>query len=133
MFDYDQVSFSFSQNNTQANSGILGTGTGFWNFWGASHDDVNGPSRLYQLGISSDPGPRASGGNLSDKYSQKNNISIKTRRPLWEGANVDINWDLGWGYNKSTTLQVDEVTRAVTISSPSATGGSTIAHMFLCI
>jgi cell surface protein SprA len=122
LFDYDQISFNFSQNNSQASSGLKSFGTGFWNFWGPHQDDINGPSRLYQFGFTSDPGPRASGGQLSDKFSQKNNFTIKTRRPLWKGANLDVNWDLGWGYNKSTSLEVDSLTGAITIINTTASG-----------
>lgn len=131
LFDYNQVSFTFSQSNTQGNSGILTSGTGFWNFWGASQQGINGPSRLYQIGLSSDPGPRASGGQLSDKYSQKNNFTIKTRRPLWTGANLDVNWDLGWGINKSTSLQVNDITGDIEIINTSATGNLNRSFMTL--
>ena len=131
LFDYDQVSFNFSQSNTQTNSGILSYGTGFWNFWGTAQSDVNGPSRLYQIGLSNDPGPRAFGGQLSDKISQKNDISIKTRRPLWEGANIDINWDIGWGYNKSISFEVDEFTGERIITNTSANG--TLDKSFLSL
>ncbi|MBU0472533.1 MAG: cell surface protein SprA [Bacteroidetes bacterium] len=123
LFDFDQMVFNFSQNNTQGNSGIVAEGTGFWNFWGSANNDINGPSRLYQFGLSNNPGPRAAGGKLDDKFSQKNDFSIKTRRPLWEGANVDINWDIGWGYNKSISFEVvDEYTGELLISDPLVSG-----------
>ncbi len=122
LFDYDQISFNFSQSNTQGNSGLKGTGTGFWNFWGATQEDINGTSRLYQIGLSRDPGPRAMGGTLSDKFSQKNKISMKTRRPLWSGANIDINWDLGWGMNKSTTLHIDSTNGEAIITNVTSSG-----------
>nr|MDA3861033.1 cell surface protein SprA [Melioribacteraceae bacterium] len=122
LFDYDQVSFNFSQNNTQGNSGLLATATGFGNFWGATQDDDIGPSRLYQLGLTSDVGPRAKGGTLSDKFSQKNKFTIKTRRPLWKGANVDVNWNIGWGYNKSVSLYVDSLSGEHIITNTTASG-----------
>ncbi len=122
LFDYDQITLNFSQNNTQGNSGLSGTGTGFWNFWGTSEESINGPGRLYQLGLDRDPGPRATGGSLSDKFSQKNKFTIKTRRPLWKGANIDINWDLGWGMNKSTTLHVDSLTGEAIITNVTSSG-----------
>lgn len=133
LFDYEQISLNFSQNNSQGNSGILAEGTGFWNFWGTAQEDINGPSRLYQLGLSKDPGQRAIsiGAQLSDKSSQKNEISIKTRRPLWEGANVDINWDIGWGNNKSVSLKFDEFTGEYIVSNTSASG--TIDKSFMSL
>ena len=122
LFDYDQISFNFSQSNTQGNSGLKGTGTGFWNFWGATQEDINGPGRLYQIGLTRDPGPRAMGGTLSDKFSQKNKVTIKTRRPLWSGANIDVNWDLGWGMNKSTTLYIDSTNGEAMITNVTSSG-----------
>ncbi len=131
LFDYDNISFNFSQNNTNGNSGLRATGSGFYNFWGAAQDETNGPNRLYQIGLSSDPGPRALGGTLTDKYSQKNNFTIKTKRPLWKGANIDINWALGWGYNESVSLQIDSLTGLQTITNKTATGN--IDRTFLTI
>ncbi len=122
LFDYDNFSFNFSQNNTNGNSGLLATGSGFYNFWGPAHDDMNGPSRMYQIGLSSDPGLRAIGGTLSNKFSQKNSFTIKTKRPLWKGASIDVNWALGWGYNESVSLQIDEVTGEHIITNTTATG-----------
>jgi cell surface protein SprA len=131
LFDYDQISFSFSQNNQQGNSGLLSTGNGFWNFWGATQDEINGPSRLYQIGLSSDPGLRVSGGTLSDKYSQKNKFTIKTRKPLWKGANLDINWDVGWSYNKSVSVEVDSSTGEYFYKNPTASGNLDRSFMTL--
>ncbi|MCF6270970.1 MAG: cell surface protein SprA [Melioribacteraceae bacterium] len=122
LFDYENISFNFSQNNANGNSGLRGTGSGFFNFWGVEQDEINGPNRLYQLGLSSDPGPRALGGTLTNKFSQKNNFTIKTKRPLWKGATLDINWSLGWGYNESVSLQVDSLTGYQTITNKTASG-----------
>jgi len=106
-FDYDQFSINFSQQNTVANSGLKSEGTGLSNFWGFNQSDRSGPGRLYQLGLSHDPGARAPNGNLSDNFSQKNSIDFKTSRPLWEGAQIDLNWKVDWGINKTSTIQTD--------------------------
>jgi len=130
-FDFDQFSFNFSQNNSAGHSGMRYFSTGFWNFWGASQDPMNGPSRLYQLGLSTDPGPRAFGGTLSNKFSQKNNFTIKTSRPLWEGATLDVNWNVGWGYNESISMYVDSLTGEQIITNRYVTGNINRSFMAL--
>ncbi|MDP3682406.1 MAG: hypothetical protein Q8S01_00595, partial [Ignavibacteria bacterium] len=52
-------------------------------------------------------GSRAASANLTDVYSQRNSIDLKTSRPLWEGARIDLNWKTGWSINKSTSLRSD--------------------------
>ncbi len=108
-FDYDNFTFNFSNDNSLSKSGIASKGTGFGNFWGFVQNDKNGPSRAFQLGFSSDVGPRAfkQGTNLSDVFTEKNNFDFKTARPLWEGAKLDITWTVGWSQNKNTTLSED--------------------------
>ncbi len=108
LFDYEQININFSQSNSKSGSGLSAKGTGFTNFWGVNQNENNGPSRLFMLGFSYDVGKRAPNGNLSDNFSQKNNMDLKTSRPLWEGASIDINWKLGWGINKTTRLHTDE-------------------------
>jgi hypothetical protein len=131
IFDFDRVTISFSQTNTSQNNGVLG-GNGFANIFARvpflqSSLVENGPSLFYQLGLSSDPhgevelrtkdtfpfisgytipGPRAVG-QLADVYSQRNEAKLSTRRPLWEGASLDLNWSVGWQYNENTAFQFD--------------------------
>ncbi|MBI4417211.1 MAG: cell surface protein SprA, partial [Ignavibacteriales bacterium] len=133
-FDWDRLSISFNHSNTARNSGVLGN-TGFLNVFGRVpfiQESVpwHGPSLLYQLGLSSDPhgdvvigtrgsfpffggyskpGLRAPLGNLSDIYSQANNLSLRTSRSLWEGARLDLTWSLGWSYNLNRTIQTDSL------------------------
>ena len=107
-FDYDQIRFNFSQTNSFSSSGLAGEGTGFNNFWGFSENYAKGPTRAFMLGFSYDAGPRAPNGNLRDNFAQKNNFDFSTSRPLWEGAKIDINWKVGWGINKSTTIETDD-------------------------
>ena len=130
-FDYDQFAFNFSQNNSNGNSGMFSEGTGFGNFWGGVQDPFNGPSRLYQLGLSTDPGPRAIGGTLSNNFSQKNNFTIKTSRPLWEGADIDVNWNVGWGYNEVVSLYVDSLSGEQIITNRNKSGNINRSFMSL--
>jgi len=120
LFDYETISVNFSNDNSMGSSGIRGTGHGFSNFWGI-YNVNQGPSRLFMLGLKNDIGPRAANGNLSDNYSQRNSIDLKTARPLWEGARIDLNWKVGWSINKNTTLHSDAngVTSIQSISSNS--------------
>lgn len=111
-FDYDQISINFSQNSSFTGGGLSGEGTGFNNFWGAKQSPSKGPNRLFMLGLSNNIGPRAPFGNLSDVYTHKNDIDLKTSRPLWEGAQLDLTWKVGWGLNKNTTLQTDSLGNA---------------------
>lgn len=131
--DYENVSISFQQANRSVNSGVVGS-TGFRNFWGkfpfqgSSIED--GPSRLYQLGLISDPsgrlqyspsssfpfigwrtvrGRRAASASLNDQFSQSNSINLKTNRPLWTGATMDLTWKVGWQFNKNTSVLTDAV------------------------
>jgi cell surface protein SprA len=116
--------------------------------------DTNGggPSRLYQLGLVSDPsstlrwtgrfpffepiayrgpdgwvansiGLRAKNGRLTNDFSQKNDIALKTNRPLWEGASLEINWKVGWQYRKTTNLETDSIL-GLPIQGSTKSGGS---------
>lgn len=110
LFDYDNISVNFTNDNTVSKSGLKAKGTGFANFFGIFFNENAGPPRLFMLGLSGDVGPRVSAPNtnLSDNFSQRNNIDLKTSRPLWEGAKVEFNWKVGWSLNKSATLSVDQ-------------------------
>ncbi|MFH0733214.1 MAG: cell surface protein SprA [bacterium] len=120
--DYEQFTFQFNQTNSQAGNGIAGDGTGFNNFWGIKQRTNQGPSRIFMLGLSGDIGPRALGGNLTDNYSQSNTIDLKTSRPLWEGATIDIDWKVAWKVNKTTTLGYDEETGQLSVTNVNSTG-----------
>ena len=132
--EYENVSLSFTQTNRVANSGVVG-GPGFLNFWGRIpfiQQQVleYGPTRLYQLGIISDPsgrlrlasrssfpffgfdterGLRAANASLIDQYGQTNRITMRTNRALWEGASLDLNWSVGWTFNKNSTILTDSL------------------------
>ena len=149
-FDYDNVAFTFSQTNSSQVAGVRGE-TGFSTFWSSvpfgNPPDANaGPSRLYQLGLISDPNPSSGriafkssfpyvgiedysrglrapnpNGTYVDNYTQGNTFSIKTNRPLWDGARLDLSWDLKWSLNKNYQIRTD--TNGVqTIASVTTTG-----------
>jgi len=134
--DYDNVNITFTQQNQVQNSGVLGT-PGFVNFWGRvpflqEPDPRNGPSFLYQMGLISDPdgqltnfgprskfpffgwdvnpGPRANelGGNIVNTFRESNRLTFKTSRELWEGAHVDLNWNVGWTYSLTQNLSTTD-------------------------
>lgn len=129
-FDYENIQINFSNDNSLSGSGVRGNGTGLKNFFGFTYNVDEGPSRLFMLGLTNDIGPRAKNGNLTDNFSQKNNIDIKTSRPLWEGAKIDLNWKIGWSINKSTSLQSD-ADGFVSISNITSTGS--ISRSFLSL
>jgi len=129
-FDYDQIRVNFQQSTSKKGSGLKAAGAGFSNFWGFGFDNMNGPSRAFQLGLSQDLGPRAPNGNLSDNFSQKTSFDIKTSRPLWQGAQIDVNWKVSWGINKTTQLQTDSLGNA-TVTNIIST--STIDRSFLAL
>lgn len=129
-FDYETINLSFSNDNNLSSSGIYGEGSGLYNFWGIKTNIDNGPSRLFMLGLTKDAGPRARNGNLSDNYSQRNSLDMRTSRPLWEGAKIDLNWKVGWSVNKSTSLQSDSLGN-ISITNITSTG--TINRSFLTL
>jgi hypothetical protein len=133
LFDFEKFNISFTQSNSASNNGVYGSNGfanlfARVPFFQPSLIE-NGPSLFYQLGLMSDPngrlvlktkgafpfitgftvpGLRASDPNgavvsLTDNYSQNNNISVQTSRPLWDGATLDLNWKVGWSYNENTT------------------------------
>lgn len=109
-FDWDNFTFNFSNNNSLSKNGLKNLGTGFGNFWGIFYNASAGPSRLFMLGLNRDAGPRAnvSNTNLSDAFRESNSFDFKTSRPLWEGAKIDVTWNVGWGITKNTTFSIDE-------------------------
>jgi cell surface protein SprA len=107
LFDYENVNLNFTNSNSESKSGLQATGTGFDNFWGFKLNYSNGPSRLFMLGLNDDAGPRAANATLQDVFSEQNDLSFSTSRPLWQGATIDITWDINWTLNKNTSLQSD--------------------------
>jgi hypothetical protein len=130
LFDYENVNLSFSNSNSLSESGLRTTGTGFANFWGFKLDYQKGPSRLFMLGLNSDAGPRAVNASLQDAYSEQNDLSFSTSRPLWSGATINITWDVNWTLNKSTNLQSDNFGNT-SVTNISSTG--TISRSFFTL
>lgn len=124
IFDYDNITMDFSNDVSVSANGIRGFGNGFKNFWGLKQTDTEGPNRLFILGLNHDIGPRAANANLTDNYSERNNIDIKTSKPLWEGAKIDLSWKVGWSISKSTTMQSDNDGNLF-IQNLSSTGNTT--------
>ncbi len=148
--DYETIGITFTQTNQAGNSGVVGR-PGFVNFWGRvpffqDADPKYGPSRLYQLGLISDPhgrltnfrsrskfpffgwdvepGIRAANGVLQNTYRQTNRLSFKTSRALWEGARVDLNWNVGWSYNRSQSITTDSLGHIIERATQNSTSGS---------
>lgn len=148
--EYENVGISFAQTNASTVSGVRGeTGFGtFWTspIWSNPANADRGPSRLYQLGLVSDPNPSSGtlafrrtfpfvgidgyerglraanpNGTYTDNFTQSNTFSVRTNRPLWEGARIDLDWNLRWSSNKNTQLRTDSLGQA-TITSVTATG-----------
>lgn len=130
LFNYDQISANFTQTNSYSGGALRAEGTGFNNFWGYNQSDSKGPGRLFMLGLDNELGPRVLNSNYTDNFSQKNTIDFKTSRELWENANIDLNWNISWGINKSTKASIDSLGN-VTLSTPTATG--TLDRSFLSL
>ena len=121
LFDYDQIVVNYSQTNSFSGGGLAGSGTGFNNFWGINYSANKGPSREFMLGMSRNVGPRAPNGNITDNFSHKNKLDFRTSRELWEGAKLDVNWNVAWGLTKSTTISTDSLS-APSITNITSTG-----------
>jgi hypothetical protein len=148
LLDYDNINVTFTQTNNTQNSGVVGR-AGFVNFWGRvpffqDADIQYGPSRLYQLGLISDPsgkltnfgsrakfpwfgwdtepGLRAPGGTLVNNFRQNNRLALKTSRSLWEGARLDLNWSVGWAYNRSQNITTDDSIGIPTVLNTTTSG-----------
>ncbi len=151
-FDFNNFSFNFSQSNSSHNNSVRGsTGFAniFARvpFFQSSLVE-NGPSLLYQLGFITDPNgrlvlktkgtfpfitgytvpglrasiPNSTTNNIVDDYSQNNQISIHTSRPLWEGASLQLDWKVGWSYNENKNGSGDAF-GVVTPGSRTVSGG----------
>ncbi|MFN3134145.1 MAG: cell surface protein SprA [Candidatus Kryptonium sp.] len=132
--DYENVQVTFTQTNTAMNTGLYSERPGMGNLWSwlpfISDRIEYGPSLLYQLGFVSDPngkiqftpkkgfpffgfeqspGLRAPNGNLDNNYTQNNRISITTSRSLWQGAYLDLSWNLGWSYQRNQRIVTDSL------------------------
>jgi len=131
-FGFDNLTLTFTQNNTSSNTGVMG-GTGFSNLWARTltfrgNDPMWGPSTPYQLGLIGDPhgaitlhsssafpffrfesstGLRPANGIMTDDYSQRSSFVFQTNRPLWPGATLDLNMKTDVGYSLNQRVVTD--------------------------
>ena len=106
-FDYESINLNFTNSNSAARTGLVGEGSGFLNFWGFSFHESAGPSRLFMLGLNSSVGNREPNLTLTDNFNQSNQLTLSTSKPLWEGARIDLNWNVSWSDNKSISMSTD--------------------------
>ncbi len=137
LFDWNGTRFNFIQTNSSLNNALGGEGSGITNFLArgffAPENDMDGPSRAYQLGLITDPSgrlifhwqnhfpflwysvrdglraPDPFGGNVdvTDAFTQTNNFELTTSRPLWSGASINFNWKLSFGYDERDALNIN--------------------------
>jgi cell surface protein SprA len=69
-----------------------------------------------------EPGLRAKGGVLVNSYRQSNRITFRTNRSLWEGARVDLSWNVGWTYNRTQNITTDTLVGMPTLVNATTTG-----------
>lgn len=134
--DWEKLDFTFNQTNSAQNPGVFG-GTGLSNVWarsflGRQSLEMFGPSTPYQLGLVSSPhgdfqmtgsnkfpyfgfktskGRRPPNAVLQENFAQNSTLEMRTSRPLWEGATLDVNWKTAKGYNRNQTVETDEFGR----------------------
>ncbi|MGE5480441.1 MAG: cell surface protein SprA [Chloroflexota bacterium] len=144
-FDWENMNLTFSQTSSSNNPGVYG-GNGMNNFWGRgllfqNSRAIYGPSFAYQLGLIDDPhgtigvvpsstfpyigfrtkmGKRPPNAVLQDNFRQQTGLELRTSRPLWEGATLDVNWKTDLGFNRNQTINTDEFGN-VRISNKNAT------------
>ncbi len=132
-FDWEKIDITFNQTNSSQNPGVYG-GDGLSNVWarsflGKESLEMFGPSTPYQLGLVSSPhgsfqfagsnrfpyfgfktkkGRRPADAVLQENFSQNTTLDMKTSRPLWEGATLDLNWKTTLGFNRNQTIETDE-------------------------
>ncbi len=131
-FDYESLNINFNQNNTAVTPGVFG-GNGFSNLWargftGRASEEFLGPSAAYQLGLvryphgsfhitgsskfpffgfEEDPGVRPPNAQLLDNFMQNNSLDLRTSRPLWKGATLDLSWKSEFGQNRNQLTTTD--------------------------
>lgn len=130
--DYENITWNFRQNNSAKNTGVIG-GSGITNLlfrapFGREQSPSFGPSAAYQLGLVSTPhggfriassssfpffkfetypGIRPPNAVLLDNFSQQTSIEMRTSRPLWERATLDLQWRSSFSYNRNQTITTD--------------------------
>ncbi len=130
--DYENLSLNFRQSNSSKNTGVIG-GSGVTNLlfrapFGRPQSPSFGPSAAYQLGLVASPhggfrvessshfpffrfttypGIRPPNAVLLDNFSQQTSIEMRTSRPLWDRAKLDLQWRSTFSYNRNQTVTTD--------------------------
>lgn len=131
-FDYESFNINFNQQNSANTPGAFG-GSGFSNLWGRTltlrgSENFLGPSTAYMLGLvryphgsirmtSSDKFPffgfeedmgfRPPNAQMQDNFTQKTNLEMRTSRPLWKNATLDLSWRTEFGTNRNQLTTTD--------------------------
>ncbi|MBL7999569.1 MAG: cell surface protein SprA, partial [Candidatus Kapabacteria bacterium] len=131
-FDYESLNINFTQTNAANTPGVFG-GTGFSNlfgraFTGRGSENFLGPSAAYQLGLTRYPhssinlvssskfpffgfeeviGIRPPNAQMQDNFAQRSNLEMRTSRPLWKGATLDLSWRSDFGINRNQLTTTD--------------------------
>ena len=137
LFDWNGTRFNFTQTNASLNNALAGSGSGITNFftpWNPPSTS-NGPTIPYQLGLITDPAGRLLfhwqnhfpflwysiapglrqndpfGGNVdvTDAFDQTNNFELTTSRPLWNGASINLNWKVSFGFSERDALNINSM------------------------
>jgi cell surface protein SprA len=99
----DLINLTFNQTNTLANQGVNGRPgfANFWLYWKAKEE--YGPSRMYQLGFSDDPGKRVPNLNITDINNLTNNLTLNaTLTPLIpQNIRMNLSYKSLWGYSNT--------------------------------
>jgi len=127
----DNITVSVTQTNQVFNTNITGI-PGFANFWlYPTTNDKYGPSRMYQLGLIRDPGPRTPRvNNLSDSYNLNNDLQFSTTiTPVFPDAvRMSLSFKTSWGNNTTALANTDDfgiVSAPTSISNLRTKGYST--------
>jgi hypothetical protein len=67
---------------------------------------------------------------INDQYSQDNKITVRTKRPLWKDADLELNWAVAWKYSRTSPRSTDSLGRQ-TVGEPTISGG--VERSFLTI
>mgnify|MGYP006908228824 FL=1 len=107
----DAITVTYNQTNQRSNPAIQGL-PGFGNFWLAlGSNESAGPSRMYQLGFSGDPGNRVANlSNITDVFGMNNNLTLgATIRPIFpESVRMNLSFKTRWGFNNTNTYNTND-------------------------
>lgn len=130
-FDWTNLTPNFTQQTSSITPGVFGS-TGLTNFWRGvtfmPYSDAHGPSMAYQLGLVESPhggfnirgsssfpffrfetypGLRPPNAALQENFNQRTALEMRTSRPLWPGATLDLNWRSEVTFNRNRLVETD--------------------------